>query len=46
MHNIYNNSANIAESKNYMSFTGLKLAISYKVCTEHGHEITAYAGKC
>ena len=46
MHNIQNTSANIAESQNYMSFTGLKLARSYKVCTEHGHEITAYAGKC
>ena len=46
MHNIYNTSANIAESQNYMSFAGLKLARSYNVCREHGHEITAYAGKC
>ena len=46
MHNIENSSANIAASQNYMSFGDLKLARSYKVCRDHGHEITAYAGKC
>ena len=46
MHNIENSSANIAASQNHMSFGDLKLARSYKVCRDHGHEITAYAGKC